>query len=73
MTQVMAKSGINLQSRGVYSVDITFLTLILLKRIHLKTKFTQDHCGDGGFVLTFVHSCKPDASLHIYRSVGRPL
>ena len=34
---------------------------------------TQVHCRDGGFVLAFVHSCRPVASLHMYRSVGRPL
>lgn len=38
-----------------------------------KTEFTQDHCGEGGLVLALVHSCKPDASLHMYLSVGRPL
>lgn len=34
---------------------------------------TQVHCRDGGFVLALVHSCSPVASLHMYRSVGRPL
>lgn len=34
---------------------------------------TQVHCRDGGFVLALVHSCRPVASLHMYRSVGRPL
>jgi len=45
----------------------------LLSKKTFKTKFTQDHCGEGGLVLTFVHSCRPDASLHMYLSVGRPL
>lgn len=36
-------------------------------------ELTQVHCRDGGFVLALVHSCRPVASLHMYRSVGRPL
>lgn len=44
-----------------------------LSKKTFKIKFTQDHCGEGGLVLIFVHSCRPDASLHMYLSVGRPL
>lgn len=36
-------------------------------------ELTQVHCRDGGFVPALVHSCSPEASLHMYRSVGRPL
>lgn len=37
------------------------------------SELTQLHCRDGGFVLALVRSCSPEASLHMYRSVGRPL
>lgn len=30
-----------------------------------KTAHTHVHCGEGGLVLVFVHSCSPDASLHM--------
>lgn len=50
-----------------------WLSLAFLVKKILKAKFTQDHCGEGGLVLALVHSCRPDASLHMYLSVGRPL
>lgn len=34
---------------------------------------THFHSGEGGLVLSLVHSFSPRASLHMYRSVGRPL
>lgn len=52
---------------------ILLAKLCLLSKKTFKTKFTQDHCGEGGLVLSFVHSCRPEASLHMYLSVGRPL
>lgn len=28
-------------------------------------ELTHVHCGEGGFIFVFVHSCSPDASLHM--------
>lgn len=45
------------------------------KTLHTRREagLTQVHCRDGGFVPALVHSCSPVTSLHMYRSVGRPL
>lgn len=69
MLQQIPKENLVLLNSSLVSqlLSLDFLVKKFVRQL------TQDHCGEGGLVLVFVHSCRPEASLHMYLSVGRPL
>lgn len=58
-----------IQTKTIKLVSILPFTM----SVYVSVAPTQVHCGEGGLVPALVHSFSPEASLHMCRSMGRPL